>query len=70
MTPETSKLVDLSVSLKEEHARLILLLGQLVSGKRWTGDKPGHATPDEIDVQTRQVRRALAELERALCPLS
>jgi len=70
VTPETDKCVDLSVSLEEEHARLTRLLGQLESGKWWTSDKPGRATPDEIDAQIQQVRRALAELERARDPLS
>lgn len=70
MMHETDKFIDLSASLKEEHARLTRALGQLVSGKWWTSDKPGRATRDEIAARILQVKYALAELEEAMDPSS
>jgi hypothetical protein len=67
---ETDKCLDLSVSLKEEHARLTRLLGQLESRKWWTSDTPGRATRDEVDAQIQQIKRALTELERTMDPSS
>ncbi len=62
----TNEVIDLSTSLKGEHARLTRLLGQLESGKSWMSDKPGRATRDEIGAQIEQVRRALMEIEHTM----
>jgi isopropylmalate/homocitrate/citramalate synthase len=63
---QTEKYLDLSISLKEEHDRLTRILGRLESGKCWTSDTPGRATPDEVDAQIQQIKRVLSELERMI----
>ena len=68
MKLQLEKLADgpLLVKLKEEHGRLSRLAQRLDSGKSWTRNQPGRATKDETYTQINQVRRALAELERAI----
>lgn len=56
--------IDIVASLKEQHASLSRLLERVQSGKAWTSEKPGRASPAEIAEQIGHIKALLAELEK------
>ena len=56
--------IDIVASLKEQRASLRRLLERVQSGKAWTSEKPGRASPAEIAEQIGYIKALLAELEK------